>query len=104
MKRGEVWLVNLEPTLGAEIRKARPCVILSPDEMQTLKTVIVAPLTSHGFLAPTRVGTAFGGRDGTIVLDELRALDKRRLIRNLGSLAADELIMALGVLVEMFGK
>ncbi len=102
MKRGEVWLVSLEPTIGAEIRKTRPCVIVSPDEMAALHTVIVAPLTSRGFNAPSRIETSFGGHEGFIVLDQLRAVDKRRLLRNIGSLADGELHAALGTLVEIF--
>jgi mRNA interferase MazF len=77
-------------------------VIVSPDEIEALRTVIVAPLTGQGFSAPTRLAAAFGGRDGFVVLDQLRAVDKRRLVRNVGSLAADDLQAILSRLVEMF--
>ncbi|TLZ10291.1 MAG: type II toxin-antitoxin system PemK/MazF family toxin, partial [Gammaproteobacteria bacterium] len=86
VKRGEIWLVNLDPTVGSEIRKSRPCVIVSPPELNRyLRTVIVAPMTSKGFAAPFRVPVTHAGTKGLIVLDQLRALDKMRLAKRLGT-------------------
>lgn len=84
MKRFEVWLVGLDPTIGREIKKTRPCVIISPDELAALATVIVAPLTSKGFAFPGRIATVFQNKQGLILLDQMRAVDKRRLYRKLG--------------------
>lgn len=102
MKRFEVWLVDLDPTRGSEIKKTRPCVIISPDEMQKLKTVIVAPMTTKGFLCFSRIPTNFEGKENLIVLDQMRAVDKGRLVKKLGSL--DEMVgKAIAErLVEMF--
>lgn len=86
MQRFEVWLVGLDPTIGREIKKTRPCVIISPDEMAALATVIVAPLTSKGFPFPGRVSTTFEGKQGLILLDQMRAVDKSRLYRHLGEI------------------
>ena len=85
MKRFEVWLVRLDPTIGREINKTRPCVIISPNEMSPLSTVIIAPLTSKGFMFPGRVVAKFQGKDGLILLDQMRAVDKQRLSRKLGT-------------------
>jgi mRNA interferase MazF len=89
MRRFEIWLVGLDPTMGQEIKKTRPCVIISPDEVMALSTVIVAPLTSKGFSFPGRVPTTFDGKQGLILLDQLRAVDKKRLHRRLGELDAE---------------
>lgn len=79
MKRGEIWLVNLDPTIGSEIKKTRPCVIVSPHELnQHLRTVMMAPMTSKGFAAPFRVPVTHAGTKGLIVLDQMRAVDKQR--------------------------
>ena len=79
MNRGEIWLVNLDPAVGSEIKKARPCVVVSPAELNDhLRTVIVAPMTSRGFAAPFRVPVAHAGTKGLIVLDQIRAVDKIR--------------------------
>lgn len=79
MKRGEIWLVNLDPTIGSEIKKTRPCVIVSPQELnQHLRTVMMAPMTSKGFAAPFRVPVTHAGTKGLIVLDQMRAVDKQR--------------------------
>jgi mRNA interferase MazF len=86
MKRFEVWLVQLDPTVGSEINKTRPCVIISPDEMAVLATVIVAPLTSKGFSFPGRIATQFEGKRGLILLDQMRTVDKRRLFRKMGTI------------------
>ncbi len=85
--RFDIHLANLDPTVGHEIRKTRPCLVISPDEMNHhLSTVIVAPMTTQGRAYPSRVRCAFQGRDGHIALDQMRALDKTRLVRRLGEL------------------
>lgn len=86
MKRFEVWLVKLDPTVGREINKTRPCVIISPDEMSALSTTIVAPLTSKGFAFPGRISTTFQDKQGLILLDQMRAVDKWRLFRKMGTI------------------
>ncbi len=86
MKRFEIWLVGLDPTIGREIKKTRPCVIISPDEMSPLQTVIIAPLTSKGFAFPGRVSTQFQDKKGLILLDQMRSVDKQRLYRKLGTI------------------
>ena len=88
VKRFEVYLVNLDPTIGSEIKKTRPCVMVSPDEMNRhISTVIVAPMTTKGTAYPTRVKCKFEGKTGLVVLDQLRTVDKRRLVKQLGQLA-----------------
>jgi mRNA interferase MazF len=105
VKRGEVWLVALDPTVGSEIQKSRPCVIVSPAELnQHLRTVIVAPLTSKGFMAPFRVPVTHAGKKGLIVLDQIRTVDKLRLIKHLGVISASALASALSVLQEVFAE
>ena len=100
--RFEVCLVQLDPTQGAEIKKTRPCVILSPNEMAALRTVIVAPLTSQGFAYPTRIPCTFQGKNGFIVLDQLRAVDKTRLVRKLGVISSEEQARSTACLQELF--
>ncbi|WP_297918058.1 type II toxin-antitoxin system PemK/MazF family toxin [Metallibacterium sp.] len=103
MKRGEIWLVNLDPTVGSEIRKARPCVVISPAELNDhLRTVIVAPMTSKGFTAPFRVPVAHAGTKGLIVLDQIRAVDKVCLAKRLGAVSAKTLSAMLATLREVF--
>lgn len=103
VKRGEVWLVNLDPTAGSEIRKSRPCVIVSPPEMHDhLRTVIVAPMTSKGQPAPFRIAVTHAGQKGLILLDQLRAVDKVRLVRRLGAVSAKTLVGTLSTLQEVF--
>lgn len=105
VKRFAVYLVNSDPTIGAEIQKTRPCVIVSPDEMNRhLATVIVAPMTTQGKAYPTRVACRFDGKSGSIVLDQLRTVDKTRLVKRLGTLSVDEQAAVLQVLAEMFAK
>ena len=105
MKRGEVWLVALDPTVGSEIQKSRPCVIVSPSELnQHLRTVIVAPLTSKGFVAPFRVPVTHAGTKGLIVLDQIRTVDKIRLTKQLGVISAKTLASALSILQEVFAE
>jgi mRNA interferase MazF len=103
VKRGEVWLVNLDPTVGSEIRKSRPCVVLSPPELhEHLKTVIIAPMTSKGFAAPFRVPLKFQATAGLLVLDQVRSVDKVRLVKKMGSVSAPTLKIALHTMQEMF--
>lgn len=103
VKRFEIFLVNLDPTVGAEMQKTRPCVIVSPDEMnRNISTAIIAPLTSQGKVYPTRVPCYFQGKDGLVVLDQLRTVDKIRLVKRLGRLQAGEQHALLAILAEMF--
>ena len=101
--RFEVHQVDLDPTRRSEIRKSRPCLVVSPDEMNRhLRTIIVAPLTIHGRSYPTRVPVKFHGTDGQVVLDQIRTVDKVRLIRRLGALDHVTARRVLDVLAEMF--
>lgn len=103
VKRGEVWLINLDPTLGSEIKKTRPCVVVSPMELnQHLRTVIIAPMTSKGFDAPFRPSLTFQGTHGRILLDQIRSVDKARLVKKLGSLSAITHQKVLATLQEIF--
>jgi mRNA interferase MazF len=103
VKRGEVWLVNLDPTVGSEIRKSRPCVVISPPELHDhLRTVIVAPMSSKGFEAPFRVAMTFKDTSGQILLDQLRTVDKSRLAKRLGAIPSDVLDHTLQILRELF--
>ena len=103
MKRGEIWLVNLDPTIGSEIKKTRPCVIVSPQELnQHLRTVMMAPMTSKGFAAPFRVPVNHAGTKGLIVLDQMRAVDKQRLVKKLGQVSAKTMERVLKTLQELF--
>jgi mRNA interferase MazF len=103
--RGEIWLVNLDPTVGSEIRKTRPCVVVSPSEMHDhLRTVIVAPMTTKGRPAPFRVNVSHGGKKGLILLDQLRAVDKARLAKKTGTLSAKTLTSTLITLQEVFAE
>ncbi len=101
--RGDVFLVSLDPTQGNEIQKTRPCVIVSPDEMNTyLRTFIVAPMTTGGHPYPFRVPCRFRGRSGYVVLDQIRTVDRHRLVRHLGRLPETTLVRSLVTLQEMF--
>ncbi|MDQ3247930.1 MAG: type II toxin-antitoxin system PemK/MazF family toxin [Chloroflexota bacterium] len=103
VERFAVYLINLDPTIGAEIQKTRPCVVVSPDEMNRhIATVIVAPMTTQGKLYPTRVVCQFDGKAGLIVLDQLRTVDKVRLGKRLGQLSDPEQALVLAKLGEMF--
>lgn len=105
MTRGEVWLCTLDPTVGREIRKTRPCLIVSPDEMNRgLSTVIVAPLTSGSRSTRFRIPVQFKNRDGLILPDQMRTIDKARLVKRMGKVDAATLGAVLAVLSEMFGK
>jgi mRNA interferase MazF len=101
--RGEVWLVTLDPSVGSEIRKTRPCVIVSPPEMHDyLRTVIVAPMTTGATPAPYRIGVGFQGKRGLILLDQLRTLGKIRLVKRLGNLSPVALASTLKTLQQVF--
>jgi mRNA interferase MazF len=103
MNRFDVHLVALDPTLGSEIKKIRPCLIVSPDESNRhLATVIVAPMTTKGRDYPTRVACRFQGKRGQIVLDQLRSVDKVRLVKRLGRIGPSVQSAVLAVLAEMF--
>ncbi len=105
VKRFEVYLVNLDPTVGSETKKARPCVVVSPDEMnQHIRTVIVAPMTTKGRDYPTRVKCQFAGKEGQVVLDQLRTVGKERLLKRLGKMDQETGRSALAVLAEMFAE
>lgn len=102
-QRDEVWLVSLDPTRGSEIQKTRPCLIVSPDEMnQHLRTIIVAPMTTTERPYPTRVNLTFQGRHGQVAVDQLRAVDGQRLVRKLGKVSTKTAKAVSAVLVEMF--
>ncbi|UZF95058.1 type II toxin-antitoxin system PemK/MazF family toxin [Bosea sp. NBC_00550] len=103
VKRGEIWLAALDPTIGSEIQKTRPCLIISPAEIHDhLRTVIVAPMTSKSRAAGFRVPISFQGIDGLVLLEQSRALDKKRLIRRLGAAPPSTLSRALAVLRELY--
>jgi mRNA interferase MazF len=103
VSRGDIHLVRLDPTLGREIRKTRPCVIVSPDELnQHLRTAIVAPMTSGGQAYPWRVPCRFQGRSGFVALDQLRTVEIERLLTRLGRLAPDTVGDVIHGLQEMF--
>ena len=103
MKRGEVWLVALDPTIGTEIQKTRPCLIVSPPEMHDhLRAVIVAPMTTVSRPAGFRVPVTFKGQAGLVLLDQIRTVDKQRLVKRLGAVAEPVLIATLDTLREVF--
>ena len=103
VRRGDVFLVSLDPARGGEIQKTRPCVVVSPDELNSyLRTFIVAPLTTGGHSYPFRVPCRFEGRAGYIVLDQIRTVDRERLVRRLGKLSPSTLGNILAILQEMF--
>ena len=103
VRRGDVFLVSLDPARGREIQKTRPCVIVSPDELNSyLRTFIVAPLTTGGHPYPFRIPCRFEGRAGYVVIDQIRTIDRGRLIRRLGKLSPSTLGRVLAVLQEMF--
>lgn len=103
VNRFDVHLVSLDPTRGSEIRKTRPCLIISPEEMNAhIRTVIVAPMTTRGKPYPTRVPCKFGGKDGFVVLDQIRTVDKSRLMAKLGTVSEITQAAVLQSLQEMF--
>lgn len=103
INRFDVFLIDLNPTHGAEINKIRPCLIISPNEMNDyIKTVIIAPMTTKGRLYPTRVSINFNKKDGQIVLDQIRTVDKSRLIKKIGVININEAQQVIKILQEMF--
>ena len=103
VQRFEVYLVSLDPTVGSEIQKSRPCLIISPDEMNRhINTVIIAPMTTRGRDYPTRVSCTFQGKQGQIVLDQIRTVDKTRLMRKLGRITPPTQRAVLAILQNMF--
>ena len=105
VNRFDVFLVCLDPTIGAEIQKTRPCVVISPDQMnRNMRTVLIAPMTSKGRDYPMRVACQFENKPGEIVLDQIRCVDKRRLIKRLGEISDAEGRSVLKVLAEIFAE
>jgi mRNA interferase MazF len=103
VSRFDLFLVNLDPTIGSEIQKTRPCLIISPDEMNRhIQTVIVAPLTTAGKDYPTRISCKFKRKRGQIVLDQIRTIDKARLVKKLGILDAETQMKVIAVLQQLF--
>lgn len=102
-KRFDVYLVNLDPTIGREIKKTRPSLVVSPDELNRhIGTVIIAPMTTKGRDYPSRVACRFQGKGGQVVLDQIRTVDKARLVKKLGQLSASAQKQVLSILAEMF--
>lgn len=105
IKRGDIWLVNLAPTIGSEIRKIRPCVMISPPEMhEHLRTAIIAPMTTGSHPAPFRIPVRHAGKVGLILLDQIRTVDKIRLVKRSGSLGSAVLKATLTTLGEIFAE
>jgi mRNA interferase MazF len=105
VKRGEVWLVNLDPTVGSGIQKTRPCVVISPPEMHDhLHTALIAPMTTGSRPAPFRISVRHGGKQGLILLDQIRAVDQTRLVKRAGAIAPSTLSATLAALGEIFAE
>ncbi len=105
VQRFDVWLVNLDPTVGSEIKKTRPALVVSPDEMNTaIFTVIIIPMTTRGRDYPTRVPCTFQGKSGQVVLDQIRTVDKVRLVKRLGEVDSTVADAVLEGLAELFAK
>ncbi len=105
IRRGDIWLVNLDPTVGSEIRKTRPCVVISPSEMHDfLRTVIVAPMTTGSHPAPFRIPVRHGGKNGLILIDQIRTVDKVHLVKRSGSIPPQALGATLTALAETFAE
>ena len=103
VNRFDVYLINLDPTVGHEIKKTRPCLIISPDEMNHyISTVIVAPMTTKGRKYPSRITCSFQGKKGQIILDQIRTVDKVRLVKQLGTISKNAQEKTLKTLQEMF--
>jgi mRNA interferase MazF len=102
-RRGEVCLITLDPTRGSEIRKTRPCLVISPDELnQHLRTIIVAPMTTRGPVYPWRVRCRFQNRSGFVVIDQIRTIDRERIAKRLGRIHPNTVVSVMRVLQEMF--
>jgi mRNA interferase MazF len=105
VRRGEIWLVNLDPTVGSEIQKTQPCVVISPPEMHDhLRTAIIAPMTTGSHPVPFRIPVRHGGKQGLILLDQLRTVDKVRLIKRAGAIAPGTLSATRATLGEVFAE
>jgi mRNA interferase MazF len=103
--RFDVYLVSLDPTVGREIQKTRPCLVISPDEMnRNIGTVIIAPMTTKGRSYPTRIDCVFEGKEGQIILDQIRTVDKTRLVKKLGQISVIERQAVLNALAELFAE
>ena len=103
VKRFDVYLVNLDPTVGSEIKKTRPCLVISPDELnRNIRTVIIAPMTSAQKEYPTRVSCTFQKKKGQVVLDQLRTIDKSRLIKKLGTIDSKDQLEVISILQRLF--
>ena len=103
VSRGEIWLINLDPTMGSEIKKTRPCLVVSPQEMHDyLRTVIIAPMTTKGKSASFRVPITHDGKKGLILLDQIRTIDKARLVKRLGAVSNKTLGTSLDILQATF--
>jgi mRNA interferase MazF len=103
--RDEIWLVSLDPTQGSEMRKTRPCLVISPDEMNRhLRTVLIAPMTTVERRYPTRVSLTFQRKRGQVALDQIRAVDRQRLVRRIGKASSATAQAVSGVLIEMFAR
>ena len=103
VNRFDVYLINLDPTVGSEIQKIRPCLIISPDEMNRyIRTVIIAPMTTAGKDYPTRISCKFKKKKGEIVLDQIRTIDKTRLVKKLGSINSETQLEVISVLQRLF--
>lgn len=105
MNRFDVYLLDIDPTVGSEIKKTRPCIIISPDEVNRyIRTVIVAPMTTKGKTYPTRIPLTFQKKKGQIVLDQIRKIDKTRLVKRLGTISKERQEEVLSILQEMFTR
>ncbi|HGO5856826.1 mRNA interferase PemK [Mannheimia haemolytica] len=105
MVRGDIYLVNLDPTIGSEIQKTRPCVIISPPEIHDyLRTALIAPMTTGSRPAPFRIPVDFQGKSGLILPEQIRVVDKARLVKKVGELETETLHKLLGILQEMFAE
>lgn len=103
VKRFDVYLINLDPVVGSEIQKTRPCLVVSPDEMNRyIRTVIVAPMTTAGKDYPTRVSCSFKKKKGRVVLDQIRTIDKIRLIKKIGTIDSETQLKVISILQRMF--
>jgi mRNA interferase MazF len=103
VKRGEIWLVALDPTVGSEIQKTRPCTVISPPELNDhLRTVLIAPMTTGSHPAPYRISIRHAGKNGLILLDQIRSVDKLRLVKRAGTLSRKTLLQTLDTLREIF--
>ena len=102
IKQYDVFLISLDPTLGHEINKTRPCIVISPDEINdNIGTIIIAPMTTKSFIYPTRIPVNFDGKKGLIVLDQIRTIDKKRMVKKLGTLDSETILKVKNILKEM---